>query len=55
MLSETLRNALLDIRDNIMLAQAFVYGLNYKQFKVSRLHFTPQRARSKSFQKQAVV
>jgi uncharacterized protein with HEPN domain len=39
MLSESLRIVLFDIRDNIMFAQAFVRGLDYEQFKKSRLHF----------------
>jgi len=39
MLSESAKNALLDIRDNILFAQAFVAGLDEKAFIVSRLHF----------------
>ena len=33
------RDALLDIRDNILLAQQFVQGLTFDVFKASRLHF----------------
>jgi uncharacterized protein with HEPN domain len=36
--SESLRNALYDIRDNILLAQEFVAGLDYPAFTKSRLH-----------------
>jgi uncharacterized protein with HEPN domain len=36
--SESLRNALYDIRDNILLAQEFVAGLDYAAFSKSRLH-----------------
>jgi uncharacterized protein with HEPN domain len=39
MLSESFRTVLFDIRDNIMFAKAFVCGLDYEQFKESRLHF----------------
>ncbi len=33
------RDALLDIRDNIILARQFVSGLTFDEFKESRLHF----------------
>ena len=36
--SESFRNALYDIRDNILLAQEFVAGLDYSAFSKSRLH-----------------
>jgi uncharacterized protein with HEPN domain len=36
--SESLRNALYDIRDNILLAQEFVAGRDYPAFTKSRLH-----------------
>ena len=36
--SESLRNALYDIRDNILLAQQFVTGLDCPAFTKSRLH-----------------
>ena len=37
--SESLKAVLFDIRDNILLAQGFVEGLTYENFKGSRLHF----------------
>jgi uncharacterized protein with HEPN domain len=37
--SESIRTALFDIRDNIMFAQGFVRGLDYANFRESRLHF----------------
>src|SRR5262245_15563728 len=39
MLSETVKFALYDIRDNIVLAQQFVEGLTVESFTASRLHF----------------
>ncbi|MGA3309538.1 MAG: hypothetical protein ABSD08_13115 [Xanthobacteraceae bacterium] len=36
--SESLKSALDDIRDNILLAQHFVEGLTFDDFKSSRLH-----------------
>jgi uncharacterized protein with HEPN domain len=39
MLSESVKFALYDIRDNIRLAQEFVEGFTYARFTESRLHF----------------
>jgi uncharacterized protein with HEPN domain len=39
MLSEKARLALLDIRDNIHLAQRFTQGISFEEFVNSRLHF----------------
>jgi uncharacterized protein with HEPN domain len=39
MLSEAVKTALYDIRDNILLAQQFVEGLTIESFTASRLHF----------------
>jgi len=36
--SESLKSALYDIRDNILLAQHFVEGLTFDDFQSSRLH-----------------
>lgn len=33
------RDALLDMQDNILLAQQFVQGLSFEEFSGSRLHF----------------
>jgi uncharacterized protein with HEPN domain len=37
--SDSLKNALLDIRDSILLAQEFVQGLTLESFTTSRLHY----------------
>jgi uncharacterized protein with HEPN domain len=37
--SESFSNVLYDIRDNILLAQEFVAGLDFQAFSASRLHF----------------
>jgi uncharacterized protein with HEPN domain len=37
--SESLKTALLDIRDSILLAQEFVQGLTLESFTISRLHY----------------
>jgi uncharacterized protein with HEPN domain len=37
--SESFGNVLYDIRDNILLAQEFVAGLDFQTFSASRLHF----------------
>jgi len=39
MLSDRAKAALLDIRDNILLAQQFTQGLSPQEFAASRLHF----------------
>jgi uncharacterized protein with HEPN domain len=39
MLSEKARLALLDIRDNILLAQRFTQGISFEELANSRLHF----------------
>ena len=38
MRSESLRTVLYDIRDNILFAQQFVTGLDFREFEASRLH-----------------
>ena len=39
MLSDKARDALFDIRDNIIWARGFIEGLTFEAFRTSRLHF----------------